>query len=878
MSTRHLPRASWPKLLRTSDVYLACVGVVLAMTSMSATFADSLTATVQTIQGVPRLVVNGKPMAPRMFFGAPGSTPVDIPAGTSCQTFDFSPSQDAMGNGTVHIRPAHMPGTLLLERARLQDVTAQRDVVPESPLAGNPVWQFWPSNANDATGQINETPGDAGGTNLAITLHAPAAGPWSDTHVHTNENLTLLHGHRYRLQIWLSSDVARKINVAAYTVQNSRWEMIWGAGQPFDDQIKLAAHAGVNIVTFPINLPWPKPGEMPDFSNVDSVSRDILNANPSAMLIPRVDVDAPPWWLDAHPSEEMTWALPRPDAPRRATVSSLLYRSNAGANLAALIVHMDSVFGDHMLGYHPAGQNTNEWFYEDSWGPGLNGYAPADQIAFQKWLKARYAGNANLQNAWGDVAATIGTAATPSPAERRVNDIEFVVNQKVRDWNEFQQDQMADTVCYLAHVVKQATDSRKLCLFFYGYLYEVASMQNGPANSGHYALRRVLDCRDIDMLCSPLSYNDRGLGQSGPLMSAVDSDALAGKIYIAEDDTATDLSSGDAPGSVDRTTTVADTNKVLERNIAQVALRNIGTWWMDLGATGWFDNPAYWQLVSTFHPMVKEMLSNPYPFHPEVASVVDEDAMQLLAPQNRVAGPMSSSRIALGRLGAPYGQYLQDDVAAGKVHAKMYVFVSAWNLSAAERTALRSATRGTVRVWRYAPGYLDSGKPSLAAMGQLTGFQMKIVSPNTLSTTPTALGAKLGLSADAVPRQPLRPTFAVADATPNEILATFPDGSTAIAMRQLPDGISVFCGAPELTSELLRLAARAAKVHLFAQSNATVFANGPYLSVSATQDGPVVVNTGKTSATVNVANGKLIGKGPTFTLNMTKGDTVVMRY
>ena len=51
-------------------------------------------------------------------------------------------------------------------------------------------------------------------------------------------------------------------------------------------------------------------------------------------------------------------------------------------------------------------------------------------------------------------------------------------------------------------------------------------------------------------------------------------------------------------------------------------------------------------------------------------------------------------RRPLGRMGAPYGQYLLDDVVRGRVHSKLYVFLNAWQLSAAQRQALRRHTRG----------------------------------------------------------------------------------------------------------------------------------------------------------------------------------------
>ena len=94
---------------------------------------------------------------------------------------------------------------------------------------------------------------------------------------------------------------------------------------------------------------------------------------------------------------------------------------------------------------------------------------------------------------------------------------------------------MLDCVCELAHAVRKASQGRKLVVFFYGYVFEFAGVQNGPATSGHYALRRVLNCPDIDVLCSLISYFDRGLGQSAPSMTAAESVALAGKLWLNEE-------------------------------------------------------------------------------------------------------------------------------------------------------------------------------------------------------------------------------------------------------------------------------------------------------------------------------------------------------
>ena len=357
-------------------------------------------------------------------------------------------------------------------------------------------------------------------------------------------------------------------------------------------------------------------------------------------------------------------------------------------------------------------------------------------------------------------------------------------------------------------------------------------------------------------------------------MTAAESIALAGKLWLYEDDTRTYLAN-DAIAYVD---TIEATNHEMLRNTAQCALRNFGTWWMDLSATGWFNDQRIWAEMSRLKALDEPLLTTPRPFRPEVAAVIDPRSMiRVAAGGNSVTNPgVYEARRPLGRLGAPYGQYLQDDVAAGRVSAKMYVFLTAWCLSPAERQQLLRATRGTMRVWCYAPGYQERHGTSLDAMRELTGFQLKPVSPASAWAKPTEAGRKLGLREGFGVRGPIRPLFAAADATPQEILATYPDGSAAVALRRTGDGSSLFVGPPGLTSPLLRLAARQAGVHLVTQTDCNVYANGPYLVLHGSQPGPLEIDTGLAGHVQDLLTGQTLGRGPKLTLPLKSGETRIL--
>lgn len=846
------------------------------------------TVRVDSSAGVPRIVVDGQPVRARMFWGAPGSRPLAVGTAAQVLEFEFSPVQDEPSHATMHFRFGQVPGEIRLDDIEVIDLTTGQEVVPIQDFQAGMQsfqrsWTFWPPGEQNTVGVLDVQAGKGREKSaaLCVSLRNPPDGRWPDFHIYHHANLALRSGHRYRVRIWAQAEPARDLTVAFYR-PGQTFTYLGGPPSPFESQIKLAAAVGVDFVSFPVHLPWPKPGEPADWTTSDAQCRVVLDANPRALLLPRIGMEPPAWWRDAHPDDVMVWDQ-GPQKHSGAVVASPDYRRDAAERLAALIAHLEEKFGDRTAGYHPCGQNTGEWFYQGTWGPALNGYAAGDLRAWRSWLAERYPNDAALQAAWHEPEVTLASAAVPTPQARRAAPAGILhdpqAGRKLIDFAEFQQQMMADCVCTLARAVREASHGRKLVVFFYGYVFEFGAIRNGPATAGHYALRRALDCPDIDVLCSPISYFDRGLGQSGPAMTAAESVTLAGKMWLYEDDTRTYLGTGRFPGWADGVSTIEDTNRLLLRNTAQCALRNFGTWWMDLGATGWFDDARMWAEMDRLKALDESLLTKPLPFRPEVAAVIDEPSMLRVAAGGQIVTVpgVYEMRRALGRMGAPYGQYLQDDVLAGRVPANMYVLLTSWALSPRQRRAFATATRGGLRIWCYAPGYHDDNGSSLDAMQELTGFKMRTVSGQVAWAEPTETAKKLGFVDSFGVKQPVTPLFAAADATPAETLATWPDGSAAVALRQTADGGSLFVGPPGLTSQLLRLAARQAGVHLFTQQDCNVYASGPYLVLHAALDGPQEIDTGRRDEIVDLLTGQRLGQGPNAIVPLKKGDTRILR-
>ena len=161
-------------------------------------------------------------------------------------------------------------------------------------------------------------------------------------------------------------------------------------------------------------------------------------------------------------------------------------------------------------------------------------------------------------------------------------------------------------------------------------------------------------------------------------------------------------------------------------------------------------------------------------------------------------------------------------------------------------------------------------------MRELTGFALTKISGTQEMATPTPLGKQLGLTQPFGVPAAFAPLFAASDAKATETLATFPGGSAAIALRDTADGPSLFVGVPGLSSELLRLAARKAGVHLYTSTDCNVYANGPYVVLHTAENGPLEFDSGRAGPVRDLFSGEVLGQGPRISLPIRQGETRIL--
>jgi beta-galactosidase len=376
-----------------------------------------------------------------------------------------------------------------------------------------------------------------------------------------------------------------------------------------------------------------------DYSRFDATVNLILEHRPDALILPRVNMALPAWWELAHPEACNDTGL-RGVHPR-SCFSSAAWREETERCLRALIAHVkESPYRDQIVGYQIAGGNTEEWFSFDQKGS----QGPASRERFAR--------------------------ECPGGSET--------------DYRQFLGEVVADAIAHFAAVAKECTGHQLVVGSFYGYTLECPSWSNG-----HHALQRLLECPDIDFLCSPASYmNQRQPGYDWANMTVLDSLKLHGKLYFAEYDTRTHLTKPLAECRQDACEpgTYCDglwlgpqsphvSRWVLRANFARQLTHGTGSWWFDMWG-GWFADEAMMREMAAFVAIGEDALRAPSRASTaEVAVLVDERASAHLDNPGLARRCIYENRRPLGLTGTPYDIYSIADFAAIRERYRAFVFL-----------------------------------------------------------------------------------------------------------------------------------------------------------------------------------------------------------
>ena len=374
--------------------------------------------------------------------------------------------------------------------------------------------------------------------------------------------------------------------------------------------------------------------EVPDFAVVDEEIGRIIDACPDALIFPRVNVSLPERWEIANTDELCDTGKAEIHRP---CFSSDKWFEDTKVYLKTLIDYISTKdYSDHIIGYQLASGNTEEWF------------------SF-------------------DLVGSIGKRSREKFVEYREK---FGYEDTEADYYAFLSQIVADRICGLAKYTKEITNSELLVGTFYGYTFEC------PARTScHHALKTVLECPDIDFICSPVSYNaNRALGRDHGCMLPCDSLRHHGKLYFAENDTRTHLAIPPYQhleyfrNPVFNPKEFGEAVEAMKIHYARALVHGYALWWFDMWG-GWFADPTYKSMLTSFLEITKQADKKKMGSVSELAVFIDEGAFKY--PEGTSCGPGTAYLIreALGKIGTPYDCFLATDFDAVKDNYKAYVLL-----------------------------------------------------------------------------------------------------------------------------------------------------------------------------------------------------------
>lgn len=646
-------------------------------------------------------------------------------------------------------------------------------------------------------------------------------------------------------------------------------------------QVNLAAANGIHLYKFTTTIPWTGT----DYAQDDADLNLYLAADPNAKFFLEFNmqvVDELGTLNIPHGNDNLF----QDGSTSPISLASDAYFAAFEVALKNAINHYETgPYANRIIGYWIGGAgNTSEWFPDSYRSLGLD-YSSVNLAKFQQWLQTKYGTDAALSTAWG-AQVTFATAAIPVPAAGRFPIAGATRGQSINtfystpaqqnwiDYSTYISQLITSRVLTLAQVAKQAMNSAKLVGAYFGYIFELPGSMNG-----HMDIMPILNSPYIDVLGGPISYNpisERLSGGAGGFMSAADSVALHGKLWLNEDDLNTWLSAasglpalgynGDTP-----TQGFTDTNGILQRNLAEVLTHRGGTYWMDLNADGAFNDSALWSIMGQYGiPFYNDLYSSSSAYTPDVDVLVDETSvLHQSSDWDFLYSARSALRNTIAHTGTEVGYYYLSDFINGLVSpAKVYIFANAEYLTdtqVSQIRALLSAQHATA-IWQYAPGFLGGSTQGAAGTSLLTGITVTEADgyPGTTGAGELA-GSSWGFGDGG--QNTLSPRLVVNDSGA-ESLGEWSEDQKENSARKPTDGFTSVLlgdfalGNPDVLRELLADAG----AHIWIQTDDVMFCDGRNLVLHAASTGTKIVNL--PAPLVDASTGS-----STITVSMQLGDT-----
>jgi hypothetical protein len=632
-----------------------------------------------------------------------------------------------------------------------------------------------------------------------------------------------------------------------------------------------------------------------DWSLVDAFLDRLLELNPGAYFLPRLQLNTPTWWKEAHQKELITYGLDinkkRYDILKHqdlvftegghyfgtgnelweASFASEAWRRDTAGMLRAYLNHIEeSPLRSRVIGYMPTTGRTGEWnYFGANFLPDYSG--PMRRVCGE------------IPSVEARLKTTFGLVRDP---EKEKSVIEFY--QKYHET-------VAENAVVMCRTVHEATGGRALAGVFYGYLLEQVRIQEG----GYLAARKIFESPDIDYIVGPYTYQPgnvkdqkgvritvedgagnqlgsaRGVGGDGGFRMMTESLRRQGKLYISEMDPSTYLDENPhrvigGHGGIG-SDTLEGSRRILQRDLGQVFASGVGGWLYDFGPLnrakdGWYASPEMIAEMKRFADLGKLRKDLDITPVSQIAGICDAKTFAATEhwDADRPWGDyaikysdfinqwfINSQARAYHRIGAPMDFLFHSDLRSDdKDRYRLLFMMNLFYMTDEEVHHLKKSLRNSnvTVVWYYAPGFVGKEKLDLGRMELLTGFSFNILeAPGSMLIRVEADGLDLKFGVN----RSKRPRFAVTDNEARSLGFWADNGAVAFAMKRHDGYTSIYVGSAPLPQRLLRWLAGQAGVDLWSSQPDIVWATRDAAAIVATSDGRRTLTLPKPMAPVD---------------------------
>jgi hypothetical protein len=729
------------------------------------------------------------------------------------------------------------------------------------------------------------------------------------------------------------------MEVPTIKVQDTDWMLIPGYSNyyPNSSYISDFSLTGTKVYDFP-STPADWPNGLPTvwtgpdtwyYGNLDDYFNKVITADSDALIIPRLYLLMPEWWrTDPVNASEMEVM----DDGTSQSIYYSQYSSNSGIlphsgpfpSLASQKWRQDMAYAiehyiDHIqeqgymanvAGFELSGLGTEEWYHWSSNRQELAGYSVPTRDAFRQWLRERYSDDdAQLQAAWSNPSITFDTVQVPSRADRKAyegartfRDPQLYMH--VIDFYQFYNELIPDTIDYFAQVIKNKTANSKLVGAFYAYMYEFQAFPE----FGHNALGKLNQSENLDYIYVTSSYQDRGPGGADLLRGPAYSSQLHDKLWYISNDTATimtpdifigwgwdEATINSVLANLGYTDTVEKNAWMFQRAAGMNTCLGFYQNFFDLHG-GYYNHPDLLNEVTALNQFYDSTQNYPRTSNSEVLVVSDEYSCNFscVGPSNWSNNihyySLTKPQLDLLQFGAPADHILLDDLSlVDASQYKMVIFLNCYNMTDHQRVAIDAIKNNNrLLVFCYAPGYFNGNTSSISNMTDVCGMTLSVSTSETLRpprvsvTNDHALGQILqgkGVSGFG-PNANICKRIWVSDASATR-LGYDPSyvSHQTMAIKELGNWESIYCVTAWLPSAALRELARYAGVHIYCETDDTLYANDSYVCIHAKGAGSLTVNWPEPVELYDAMTGTLMVSGVTsHTQSYQHGQTFIYRY